>query len=228
MNRNLSIRLAFAAHRVADTLPDEEVKQEIKESANTVLADLIVFLERDGVSSEKRKALIPQLMRQIDVLLVYLDRAKREGWVQADNFSVLETEYGRLKDFLEVFESIETAEEEPEPAATIQAEEPVEAKEKPVKSQALRQISRKEMGGPSRTIENGEGGDLTERQRKIIDFLKRKDSAQVWELQKVLPQVTKRTLRRDLDSLLQLNLVQRKGEWNSVVYELKQKDAVTR
>ena len=61
---------------------------------------------------------------------------------------------------------------------------------------------------------------MSNRQRKIIEFLKAKDRAQVRELQKILPEVTKRTLRRDLDELLQKNLVARKGEWNMVSYEL--------
>ena len=62
---------------------------------------------------------------------------------------------------------------------------------------------------------------LTQRQKKIIEFLRAKENAQVWELQKILPEVTKRTLRRDLDELLQKNLVERKGAWNEVSYELK-------
>jgi hypothetical protein len=66
--------------------------------------------------------------------------------------------------------------------------------------------------------------ELTERQKKILAFLQQKHGAQVREFQKILPQVTKRTLRRDLDNLLQRNLVERKGEWNTVMYELK-KDA---
>lgn len=63
--------------------------------------------------------------------------------------------------------------------------------------------------------------NLTGRQERIIGILKTRPKIQVWELQKFLPQVTKRTLRRDLDDLLQLNLIERKGEWNSVFYELK-------
>ena len=62
---------------------------------------------------------------------------------------------------------------------------------------------------------------LTDRQRKILEYLKAKENAQVWEIQKVVPEVTKRTLRRDLDELLQMDLVERKGEWNTVFYELK-------
>ena len=62
---------------------------------------------------------------------------------------------------------------------------------------------------------------LSDRQKRIIEILQSKEKTQVWELQKVLPEVTKRTLRRDLDYLLQLNLVERQGEWNEVFYRLK-------
>lgn len=62
---------------------------------------------------------------------------------------------------------------------------------------------------------------LSERQKKILDILRNKQRAQVWEFQKLLPEVTKRTLRRDLDDLLQLDLIERQGEWNEVFYQLK-------
>ena len=214
MNRNLFIRLAFAAHRVADSLPQEEVKQEIKESANTILADLILFAEKDGISSERRKYLVPQLMRQIDILLVYLDKAKREGWMNAENFSILEIEYARIKSFLELFEDIQ------EPVVSHVAK----VEENRVPEQ--REKKEKAMSGQASSVGSSkkEKSDLSERQRKILMFLRTKNTAQVWELQKVLPQVTKRTLRRDLDGLLQLKLVERKGEWNTVVYELKEKE----
>ena len=66
-----------------------------------------------------------------------------------------------------------------------------------------------------------EEDSLSERQRKIMGILQNKEKTQVWELQKVLTEVTKRTLRRDLDELLSLNLIERKGEWNAVFYRLK-------
>jgi hypothetical protein len=142
-------------------------------------------------------------------LLVYLDRAKKEGWVNPGNFSLLETEYGRIRELLEIFEDMEA------PDTKIKEEEL--KKEKQV-LHALPRIERKE------EKPEAEDRSLTQRQKRIIEFLRTKENAQVWELQKVLPQVTKRTLRRDLDELLQKKLVERKGEWNSVVYELKEKD----
>ncbi len=70
--------------------------------------------------------------------------------------------------------------------------------------------------------EKREDVSLSERQRKILGILQNKEKTQVWELQKVLSEVTKRTLRRDLDDLLQHNLIERKGEWNAVFYRMKQ------
>ena len=194
MNRNFFVRLAFATHRVADALPQEEqIVQEVREAANTILADLILLTDKEVVRAEKKGDLLFGLERQIDILLVYLDRAKKGGWVNPENFSVLEEEYGKIRDLLEIFEDV------PRP----QAKEP--------------QKIEKEEEKPE--IEDRDS--LSQRQKKIIEFLRVKENAQVWELQKVLPEVTKRTLRRDLDELLQKNLVERKGEWNAVSYGLK-------
>ena len=64
MNRNFFIRLVFATHKVADALPDdEEVKQEIKDAANVLLTDLILFSEREVVSGEMKRSLIPKLVK---------------------------------------------------------------------------------------------------------------------------------------------------------------------
>ena len=72
---------------------------------------------------------------------------------------------------------------------------------------------------PSRQIPSARS--LSFRQSKIVEILQTKEKAQVWELQKILPEVTKRTLRRDLDDLLGRKLIERQGEWNAVFYRLK-------
>ena len=76
-------------------------------------------------------------------------------------------------------------------------------------------------------VKKEEGPNLSERQKKIIAILQTKEKVQVWELQKVLPEVTKRTLRRDLDELLRLNLIERQGEWNSIFYQLRRESSST-
>jgi len=62
---------------------------------------------------------------------------------------------------------------------------------------------------------------LNNRCEKILDVLKEKEKAQIWEFKKVFPEVTKRTLRRDFEFLLKQGLVTRAGENNNVYYMLK-------
>lgn len=202
MNRNFFIRLVFATHKVADALPDdEEVKQEIKDAANVLLTDLILFSEREVVSGEMKRSLIPKLVKEIEVLISCLNRGKREGWINPKNFLVLEEEYGRIQELLQIFDEVEEIPSKP-------------------KKEDQSVVKKVKQEGKEETRKT-EDDDLSERQKKILGFLKAKENAQVWEIQKMLPEVTKRTLRRDLDDLLQMNLVQRKGEWNSVFYELR-------
>ena len=250
MNRNFFVRLAFATHRVADTLPQEElIAEEIREAANTILADLIVFVDKEAVKAEKKRALPFQLKKQIDILLACLDGAKEEGWVNPKNFSLLKEEYTRIREFLEIFEDIsfpggvsqevildsevaQTQDEAPrERSASRRREQDKGPKKDSVQTPnrdsetdlplPVSRIPSRSVHGFDEKSKVQDKSILTSRQKRIIDFLGTKQNVQVWELQKVLPEVTKRTLRRDLDELLQKNLVERKGEWNAVAYELK-------
>lgn len=62
---------------------------------------------------------------------------------------------------------------------------------------------------------------LDSRKEKILEILKEKEKIQVGELKELLPNVSKRTLRRDFDQLLKLELVERIGERNDTFYKLK-------
>jgi len=63
---------------------------------------------------------------------------------------------------------------------------------------------------------------LSDRQSRIIQFLKNNEKAQVADLIKVLPKITKRTIRRDLDELMKLGKITRLGEYNQVFYKIGQ------
>ena len=60
------------------------------------------------------------------------------------------------------------------------------------------------------------------RQKKILEFLEKNGKAQVMELQTILPDITKRTIRRDLDELLEAGKINRLGEFNQVFYTIKE------
>ncbi len=61
---------------------------------------------------------------------------------------------------------------------------------------------------------------ISARQKKILEFLSKNEKAQVMDLQTVLPDITKRTIRRDLDELLEAGKITRLGEFNQVFYKI--------
>jgi len=60
-----------------------------------------------------------------------------------------------------------------------------------------------------------------DRQEKILEFLKENGRAQDWQIKRVLPEVTKRTLRRDFEHMLEQGLIERMGEKNDTFYQIK-------
>jgi len=62
---------------------------------------------------------------------------------------------------------------------------------------------------------------LDNRKEKILEILKEKERIQVWEVNEILSDVSKRTLRRDFEQLLKQGLVERVGERNNTFYKLK-------
>ena len=62
---------------------------------------------------------------------------------------------------------------------------------------------------------------ISNRKQKILDILKERGKIQVWEAKKIFPEITKRTLRRDFESLLNQGLIERMGERNNTFYQLK-------
>jgi len=66
---------------------------------------------------------------------------------------------------------------------------------------------------------NGLKGNI-QRHDRILEILKERGRAQVWEFKKIFPGVSKRTLRRDFEYLLSQGLVERLGEKNETFYQL--------
>lgn len=69
--------------------------------------------------------------------------------------------------------------------------------------------------------ENSLFNDLDNRKQKIIEILKQKGRVQVGEISEILPQVSKRTIRRDFVQLLEQGLIERIGQKNDTFYKLK-------
>jgi Fic family protein len=62
---------------------------------------------------------------------------------------------------------------------------------------------------------------INERQKKILEILKEKRKIQVGQVKEFFPNVSKRTLRRDFQSLMKKGIIERIGEKNNTFYQLK-------
>jgi Fic family protein len=66
---------------------------------------------------------------------------------------------------------------------------------------------------------------LSQRHEKIMSLLKENGQAQVWQVKQFFPDVSKRTLRRDLEYLLKQGVIERIGERNDTFYQIKRHEA---
>ena len=206
MDKGFFIKLTFAVVKVLDASPDDkELKRQIQESAEGILVDILLIAENASLSLEQKRTTAARTLERIDALLQRFSEARKKGMTDQANIVVLEREYAKVKAWVEGFAAALPQKQEEQ--ANI-PRLPARTREESITN--IQPVSK--LPAPRK---------LSDRQRRILEILQNKEKVQVWELQKVFPQVTKRTLRRDLDDLLQQNLVERKGEWNSVSYQAR-------
>ena len=121
------------------------------------------------------------LSKQIDVLLSYFSVAEQQNWVNSRNFQILSQEYEKIKDF-----SLKIPRKQPKTAEKTEISEPIKDKS-PVR----------------------ESSNPSHRQKTIIEMIKNKREVSLSELKQVFSQITPRTLRRDLSSLTNKNMIER-------------------
>jgi hypothetical protein len=196
MDKDYFIKLTLAVYRVTELFPEKEpLKFSLREKANQVLADSILFFSKNptGLAKSQEKEIRTRILRNIEILQGYFKIAETQQWIDEKNFFVLEKEYDKMKE-------------------RIKGEEGVE----------LQVVEKSEI-----EIENKESPKLPfddlrrERCKKILEFLKKKEKAQIWEFKKIFPKISKRTLRRDFEYLLAKSLVERVGEGKWTYYRIK-------
>jgi hypothetical protein len=173
-----------------------EVGDRILESA-TILEVFHNPILRDSflpVDNLKKKDLIFELISDLDVIISYFEVAKYQNWVSYFDILEIKEKYDKIKDnLIKDFNS--------------KIDKKVEEKKAIIEQ-------------PVKLIKEEKSKDLDSRKEKILNFLKEKKQIQVWEVKELLPDVSKRTLRRDFEHLLKLGLVQRIGERNETFYKL--------
>lgn len=194
------IKISSAAYKILEFFPESDpIKNKAKEKILAILENLPLVLGTDGWASLNKDKVCSQLLIDLDIFLSYLKIAKSQKWIDEMNYLILQKEY----------KSIE-----------------VEVKEK-CKNLFIKEQKKFDVASPSYVNETHNEDEkvkikenkLTERQEKIIEILNKNEKAQVSDIIRILPNITKRTIRRDLDGLLEMGKVMRVGEWNKIFYQ---------
>lgn len=140
---------------------------------------------------KKYEEFVYEVKKNIQPLDGFCEVAKKQNWVSEDDIADIQERYRAIKEEIEKFEH----------------EEEMEKEEKGEKS----------VTHPEAVFVSGE---FNSRQTKIVELLKDKVQVQVNEVQAIFPAITKRTLRRDFDSLTKKGVVKRMGKANMTFYKL--------
>ena len=155
----------------------------------------LVVLENITLAFGARPGMVTELLDDILVLEQYLQIGRDQGWISDVNFLIIIKEYNLIK-------------------SLIRRELP----QSPIKSE-MKDLKNEKVKNETK-VEQRSVGQYSHRQEKILHILGKREKAQVSDFIKELPNVTKRTVRRDLDDLLKRGRVTRIGEWNQVFYRI--------
>ena len=203
MPNNKYTEITNTVYKILEYFPEGELlRNKAKEKALKIMEDLV---------SEKIDS---QVLSDIEMLKSYLILGKSQGWIDNLNLMILLKEYDKIKEEIKpmaVLAEKSSFAASAEVASATKAGKATEGQGKE-KIPVDNFVSKKE-----KVVEKEK---ISGRQQEIIKVLETQGKAQVADLKRVLPNVSKRTLRRDLDVLLKIGKIERIGEWNQVFYQV--------
>lgn len=210
MNNEDFLKLTDTIYNVTEFILDESLKNKTRETALEILSNLNLFFSKNpkATPQEKNKLSI-QIEKDIEVLGNCLELAHSREYLHP--FLIIKDEYDKIR---QVMKEYEKSEEEPVIEEETVSEEPVSEEQPTILTPAVeRVLGTLGVGGANQSV--------SERQKKILEILEKEEKAQVCNFIEFFPNMSKRTLRRDLDNLLKKELIIRAGEWNQIFYKLK-------
>ena len=214
MDKNRVIETTNELYRLTLLFPKKEpLRFKMREIADEILANFVTYFNTSP-NTQNLEA-VKSSHSLFEILDSFFEVAKQQSWVKPIDILNLQDEYKAIKQGIEKeAKQVETINsKEPEPRKQYLEEPDV------IQMPAL-QVEAVKI--PEKTIDVEQSKvEISDRQKVILDILKQKEGVQVWEVKDVLPEISKRTLRRDFKKLLKDGLVEREGERNTTFYKLK-------
>lgn len=189
MDKQYLIKLTSTVYEMSKWWPENNLlKFKITNLANEILVDFILISYQNPGLDIQE-----QIFNNIQALEQALQISRKQKLLDRNDFLLLKREYKTVRQAIK----------------SQKSEKIVKGADKPLSKPKLElEIETKQIVFP----------DLNSRQKKIIEILRQREKTQVSDLKQIFTNISKRTLRRDLEDLLNRNLVQRAGEWNKIFY----------
>lgn len=208
MEKNFLINLTNQVYHLTLLFPKKEpLRYKMRELADEILSALIsTNLSLNNPLKKEAEIGSPLIFKDLEILDGFFEVARAQNWVSPPEILAVQKEYALLKEELE----------------KIKTDRGIDRTKPLTDSQFSLQSS-----GQSSTIKPGldsqpsRAPDHQVRQEKILEILKEKGRVQVWQIKEILPKISKRTLRRDFEQLLNIGIIERIGERNNTSYQLK-------
>lgn len=216
MDQRDFVKLTSALYRVTDLFPEQEpLKLNLRDWSLKILTELSPYHFSNDSDLDREAA--DQCLKDVRTLRSLLEVAQGQKWVHEINLLLLDQEYSRLedkiKDVLGKIDQTEKLSKNREEDSSVSMEE--ESK-KENHSVVMR---------PSHVydLSNDPGKDAkapSDRQTKILKMIRQHPRIQMRQIQEQLTDVTSRTLRRDLESLVQQKKITRIGRGTGTFYQI--------
>ena len=209
MEKRQIIDLTNKVYRLTLLFPKKEpLRYKIREIANDILTFSINWESLNSLNpgkyasnlKERKKETIFNLEESLDVIHNYFEISKWQNWINYFEILEIQEEYDKIKK--ELYEEIKKIEieEKTNEIQNIPKNNLIEEKDIQTDNNFIEKETRKE---------------------KIIKILKKVEKIQVGEINKLFPDVSKRTIRRDFQKMLDQGIIERIGEKNNTYYRLK-------
>ena len=210
MDKNYFIQLTIHLYQTTDSFIDEEpLKFLLRKKANEILESLSRhhLSDHPTVSVEEAEGLTQEIQSLQSLLKVAEAREESDRLA----FFLLGEEYERVREELQGVTPASQIKEENLPKEVPSSREP--------RTEEPRIENNFSENQPLVTNHN-----LSFRQEKIVDLLQHQPDLEVNEISKHFSGVTSRTIRRDLDALLEKKLIQRRKVGKQSFYQIKPVD----
>jgi len=219
MDQRDFVKLTSALYRVTDLFPEQEpLKSNLRDWSLKILTELSPYHFSNDSNLDQETA--DQCLRDVRTLRSLLEVAQGQKWVHEINLLLLDQEYSRLEDKIkDALDRIDQTERLPKDRiikedASVSAEKESKKENHSVVMQPSRAYNLPNDSGKS------DAGAPSDRQNKILKMIRQRPRIQMRQIQEQLTDVTSRTLRRDLESLVQQKKIIRIGRGTGTFYQI--------